>query len=108
MVFILASNSAYLAWNYINIEIIVQVAPGESGSLIRLLKSLENADYFSSLTPGVTIELPPSIDIPTLQFLEGYTWPPTRPGGQGSGRLRLQRRYRHDATAEESSMRFLE
>ncbi|KAI9772483.1 MAG: hypothetical protein M1840_000688 [Geoglossum simile] len=96
------------AWNNINIEIIVQVAPGESGSLIRLLKSLRNADYFSSPPPGVTVELPPSIDKPTLQFLEGFAWPPSRPGGRESGRLRLRRRFRHDATAEEASIRFLE
>src|SRR4051794_13529623 len=105
---VLASNSTHIAWNRINIDIIIQVSPGASGSLIRLLKSLENADYFSSPPPGLTVELPPSIDNSTLRFLEDFAWPPPRPGKQQSGRLKLRRRLRYDITAEESALRFLE
>ncbi|KAI9862086.1 MAG: hypothetical protein M1813_004861 [Trichoglossum hirsutum] len=96
------------AWNEINVEVVIQVPPEESGSLIRLLKSLENADYFSSTPPGLTIELPPSVDRPTLQFLEDFVWPPPRPGKQRSSRLKLRRRMKIDTNTEESSLHFLE
>ncbi|KAH0545527.1 hypothetical protein FGG08_000358 [Glutinoglossum americanum] len=96
------------AWNKINVEIVVQVSPGESGSLIRLLKSLKNADYFSSPPPGLTVELPPSVDEPTLHFLEDFAWPPSRSGNQQSGRPKLRRHMKRDATAVESSLHFLE
>ncbi|KAH0566332.1 hypothetical protein GP486_000268 [Trichoglossum hirsutum] len=96
------------AWNEVNVEVVIQVPSEESGSLIRLLKSLENADYFSSTPPGLTVELPQSVDGPTLRFLENFAWPPPRPGKQRSGRLKLRRRMRLDTTTEESSLRFIE
>jgi hypothetical protein len=78
------------AWNNVNIEILIHSPPESSGSLIRLLKSLENADYFGSTVPRLTIELPNNIDPPTLQYLSTFRWPPQSHGG--SNKLVLRHR----------------
>jgi hypothetical protein len=72
-------------WNDIRVDMVVH-ASKSSGSLIRLIRSLDAADYLGS-TPSLTIELPPSLD-PNLrgilQNLEGLT--------QLAGRITLRRR----------------
>jgi hypothetical protein len=59
----------------VDVEILIHAPPASSGSLIRLLKSIEKADYFGSSLPSLTIELPTRIDNPTTQFLQSLRWP---------------------------------
>jgi hypothetical protein len=98
----------YVAWNKVNIDILVHAPVSSSGSLIRLLDSLKHADFFSSAPPRLTIELPHNIDGPTQRYLENFKWPPH--ADQASGNL-LSIHHRipqHGLTAEENSIRFLE
>jgi hypothetical protein len=81
-------GSSLKAWNDINIEIVIHSSPESSGSLIRLLKSLENADYFGFPHPRLTIELPNNIDPPTSQYLSSFRWPPWSHAGNSKLTLR--------------------
>jgi hypothetical protein len=72
----------------LEIEILVHAPAESSGSLIRLLKSLENADYFGFSYPRLTIELPPHIDIFTINFLSSFRWPPGSRGEESKLILR--------------------
>jgi hypothetical protein len=81
-------GSSLKAWNDINIEILIHSSPESSGSLIRLLKSLENADYFGFPHPRLTIELPNNIDPPTSQYLSSFRWPPWSHAGNSKLTLR--------------------
>lgn len=91
-------------------DLVIHAPPKSSGSLIRLLKSIEAADYFGCRRPHLTIELPADIDRPTLDFLENLVWPPIDWSGdphasQVTVRHRLPRnRY----NAEEASTHFME
>jgi len=80
--------SSLKAWNDIEIEILIHSSPESSGSLIRLLKSLENADYFGFPHPRLTIELPNNIDPPTSQYLSSFRWPPESHAGNSKLSLR--------------------
>ncbi|KAJ6134006.1 hypothetical protein N7523_000328 [Penicillium sp. IBT 18751x] len=78
-------STALKVWNEIRIDMVVH-ASKSSGSLIRLIRSLDAADYLGSM-PSLTIELPPSLDPNlrgTLQTLEGLS--------QLAGRITLRRR----------------
>lgn len=91
-------------------DIVIHAPPKSSGALIRLLKSIEAADYFGCRRPHLTIELPADIDRPTLDFVENLVWPPIDGSGdphasQVTVRHRLPRnRY----NAEEASTHFIE
>lgn len=63
-------------WNNVDVEILIHAPPSSSGSLIRLLRSIEKADYFGSSLPSLTIELPAHVDVPTMEFLKNMRWPP--------------------------------
>lgn len=54
----------------------IHAPPKSSGCLIRLLKSIESADYFGARRPHLTIELPAEVDQPTVDYLENLVWPP--------------------------------
>ncbi|KAJ5327268.1 hypothetical protein MYU51_017765 [Penicillium brevicompactum] len=77
--------AALKTWNAIRIDMVV-AAPESSGSLIRLVKSLDAADYLGSI-PSLTIELPPSVDLQLLQFLRQ-----PEALSQLAGRITLRRR----------------
>jgi len=62
-------------WNKVHVEIVIRAPSGSSGSLIRLLKSLERADYLGSM-PSLTIELPLHPDPLLHRFLQRTRWPP--------------------------------
>ena len=49
-------------WHKPTIDIVIQAPTESSGSLIRLLQSLTNADYRGLKMPRVTIELPAKIE----------------------------------------------
>ncbi|KAF7591239.1 hypothetical protein BBP40_001844 [Aspergillus hancockii] len=91
------------AWNNVHIEILIQAPPESSGSLIRLIRSLEGADYLGSV-PSLTIELPHRVDAQLLRFLQTMNWPPDT-----SNKVTLRRRIRSDnINAAEASLRTVE
>lgn len=63
-------------WDKLQVEILVHGSATSSASVIRLLKSIENADYSGAAYPRLTIELPEITDPPTLEFLSNFRWPP--------------------------------
>jgi hypothetical protein len=103
-------DACLTAWNKVSIDILIQVAPKASGSLIRLLKSLSAADFTACSLPHLTIELPPQVDAPTSKFLETFQWPPAGAYNPTHSRqLTLRHRIpRSGLTVEESSARFIE
>ncbi|KAK7757699.1 hypothetical protein SLS62_000077 [Diatrype stigma] len=101
---------ALRAWNDIQIDILINVTPKASGSLIRLLRSLTDADYTASSVPHLTLELPPDVDAPTKNFLESFSWPPSHIASATQSHLLTVRHRipRQVLTEEESSARILE
>ncbi|KAJ8125343.1 hypothetical protein O1611_g8296 [Lasiodiplodia mahajangana] len=97
-------------WNKVQIDISIQATPKSTGGLIRLLRSLNAADYTSSAIPHITIELPQHIDTATKQFLDGFAWPPSHiPNPNNERYLSLRHRIsKRKLTEEETSERFLE
>jgi len=82
---------------------VVHAPSKSSGSLIRLVKSLDAADYLGS-TPSLTIELPQRVDPQLLRFLQQSEAFP-----QFAGRITLRRRIQpHHVDPEESSLRTVE
>jgi hypothetical protein len=77
---------------------------------MRLLKSLQKADYFQSTPPRLTIELPNKVDEPTQRYLAKYKWPPSDHPIRGSAnQLNLRHRILQPGmNPEENSVRFLE
>ncbi|KAK1979939.1 hypothetical protein LZ30DRAFT_724715 [Colletotrichum cereale] len=104
-------DSASLAvWNQVSVDILIQAPASGSGSLLRLLKSLSDAEFTAFTIPHLTIELPQDIEPATAKFLETFRWPP--PHVQNPGRVQMlslrHRIPRQRMTEEESSIRFLE
>lgn len=62
-----------IAWNEVQVEMLIQAPPKSSGSIIRLLRSLEEADYLGS-TPSLTVELPQYVDPQLLRYLQDMEW----------------------------------
>ncbi|KAJ5587319.1 uncharacterized protein N7459_003084 [Penicillium hispanicum] len=95
-------STALRVWNDIRVDIVVH-ASESSGSLIRLIRSLDAADYLGS-TPSLTIELSPRVDSQTLdilQHLDGLS--------QLTGRINLRRRIQsHHMDLTEASLRIVE
>lgn len=92
-----------IAWNNMQIEMVVHAPSESSGSLIRLIQSLDAADYLGS-TPSLTIELPQRVDSQLLQFLQHL-------GGltQLPGRITIRRHIQpRDMDTAESSLRTVE
>ena len=99
-----------LAWHNTYVDILIHAPPESSGSLIRLLRSIEEADYFGCRRPHLTIELPTDIDPPTWSFLQNLVWPPLDPSGAPHvSQVTLRHRIPIDrAGSEEASARFAE
>ena len=86
------------AWNDVNIEMIIYAPSMSSGSLIRLIRSLERADYLGSV-PSLTIELPQHVEPELLNVLRDLKWP-----SPSSSKVTVRRRVQaHDTTPAESS-----
>ena len=89
---------------------LIQAPSGSSASLVRLLKSIEGADYSGTRRPHLTIELPAEIEPATWKYLESFVWPPVDSSGaphvsQVSLRHRIPRRT---STEYEASARLVE
>jgi hypothetical protein len=100
----------WLAWNTAHVEVLVRAPTGNGKSLVRLLKSIQHADYFGSRPPHLTIELPPDLEPRTEKFLDNFVWPPLTPnGGQHQSLLTLRRRLPQQRIGiVEASMRLIE
>ena len=81
------------AWHNAYIDIIIQAPSGDSGPLIRLLRSISEADYFGVRYPHVSVEIPQDIDAPSLEYLNNIIWPPLpTDGSTHSSKLTFRRR----------------
>ncbi|KAI9821788.1 MAG: hypothetical protein M1827_002369 [Pycnora praestabilis] len=98
------------AWHRIEVDVVVHAPPESSGSLIRLLRSLQRADYFNSRPPRLAIELPSKVDHPVLDYLQHMVWPPSQSGNQAPvNQVTLRHRIpRHSVSIEETSTHFIE
>ncbi|MCJ1381145.1 hypothetical protein MMC17_004254 [Xylographa soralifera] len=98
------------AWHNTYVDILIHAPLGSSGSLIRLLRSIEEADYFGCRRPHLTIELPTDIDPPTWSFLQNLVWPPLDPSGAPRiSQVTLRHCIPRDRVgSEEASARFVE
>ncbi|KAG8527557.1 uncharacterized protein KY384_007709 [Bacidia gigantensis] len=103
-------SSSLAAWPRVYIDIFIQAPSESSGSVVRLLRSVESADYFGTRRPHLTIDLPAEIDPPTWSYIENLVWPPTDwSGAPHTSQVTLRHRIsRKTTTAEEASARFLE
>lgn len=99
--FVLTTHST--DWNKLKVELLIQAPPKSSGSLIRLLRSLEEADYLGS-APGLTIELPQDVDPQLLRYLREMKGPFT-----SNKEVTLRRHIqRHTSKPAEASLKTVE
>lgn len=104
-------DSASLAsWHQPTIDVVLTAAPSSSGSLVRLLRSLQQADYSGLAPPRITIDLPHDVDSSTVDLLSRLRWPYAGNGRpDGSSELILRHRIaRQHLSPVESSVRALE
>jgi hypothetical protein len=102
---------AIRSFHSVSVDIIVQAPQGETGGLLRLLKSLKEADYYGLSVPKLTIELPPVVEPFVSWFVSAYHWPPRTSPLQPVLNNQLNVRHRipgQTLSAEEASLRFLE
>ena len=99
-----------IAWHTTYVDLLILAPPDSSGSLIRLLRSIEAADYFGSRRPHLRIELPADIDLPTWSFVQNLVWPPIDWSGTPHvSQLTLRHSIpRRTPTPEEASVQLLE
>ncbi|KAL2864672.1 proteasome regulatory particle base subunit RPN1 [Aspergillus lucknowensis] len=96
-------SNALRSWNDIQVEFLIYAAPDSAGSLIRLLRSLEHADFLG-YTPSLTIELPSRVDPQLLGFLQELKWLPNT-----SSKVTIRRRVQlHTMDPNEASLRAVE
>jgi len=76
--------------NHVQIDIVITPYQHSAGSLLRLLESVQRADYSGVAIPRITIELPQHVDDFALKYLEHFRWPGDREAGQS--KLILRRR----------------
>lgn len=84
----MAAGLICVAWNDVQTEILINVQPNSSGGPRKLLRSLQEADYFGP-APGLTIELPVDADPTLLYFLKNFRWPPKTAHRQFTLRRRI-------------------
>ncbi|KAI4261274.1 MAG: hypothetical protein L6R42_003522 [Xanthoria sp. 1 TBL-2021] len=103
-------SGSLAAWQTTYVDILIHAPPRSSGSLLRLLRSIEAADYSGHRRPHLMIELPAGIDTPTKQYLEKLVWPPVDSSASShTSQVTLRHRIpRRTSTVEEASIRFVE
>jgi hypothetical protein len=95
-------------WHDPVIDILIQVPP-DSSSVLRLLKSIKDADYSGLNPPRITIELPAGLDASVKKHIEGFKWPPNGDQYSAGGGLTIRRRIaNHGDGQEASAIRLLE
>ncbi|KAF2268721.1 hypothetical protein CC78DRAFT_407691, partial [Lojkania enalia] len=97
-------------WHHPEVDILIQAPPDSSGGIVRLLKSIKEADYVGLKPPRLTIELPADIDGGVKHYLENFAWPPaSMENPLATSQVTLRRRIsRQHARQEDSAIRFLE
>ncbi|MCJ1313369.1 hypothetical protein MMC25_007047 [Agyrium rufum] len=98
-------------WHRTYIDIVIEAPYESSGSLLRLVRSIEAADYFGARRPRLTIEIPDQLDPSTQNYLENLIWPPLDPKrGPHTSTVTLRRRIEPGIprTAEEGAIRLVE
>ncbi|KAF2162583.1 hypothetical protein M409DRAFT_69141 [Zasmidium cellare ATCC 36951] len=95
-------------WHKPNIDILIHAPAGSSGSLIRLLKSLYNAEYRGLKVPRLTIALPTKIEPALQNYLGGFMWPPWRDFSEQNGLTVRHRIPSSRTSSEQASIRFVE
>ncbi|KAI9713212.1 MAG: hypothetical protein M1820_001198 [Bogoriella megaspora] len=106
-------SGALRAWYQPSIDILIQAPPKSTGPLIRLLKSLERADYDGIPPPRLTIDLPPDVDVFARSFFDRFVWPP-RPKDQEKNpekrsQITFNRRINQERLSpEDNAVRFVE
>lgn len=101
----IAPLTSFVAWNKVDIEIVIHAPPTGSGGLIRLLRSLTRADFTPFHIPRLTIELPQHVEEPTERFLKGFSWPPSDGEHAPTPQMvSLRRRLSHQNMDEDASV----
>lgn len=101
-------SEALRVFHKTRVDILVQAPQKEAGGLLRLLKSIKEADYHGLPVPKLTIELPALVDGMLSWYVSNFRWPPYGPSFLGS---QLNVRHRipgQSLSPEEASIRFLE
>ena len=103
-------SASLAAWQTTYVDIVIQAPSGSSGSIVRLLRSLESADYFGARRPHLTLELPAEVDPPTWKYLDNLIWPPMDDfGSPHVSQVSIRHRIpRITTSAEEASARLVE
>ncbi len=95
-------------WHEPAIDIVIQVSP-HSSNVLRLLRSMIQADYSGLKPPHITLEVPAQLDDSVRQHLEDIEWPPRQNSGLAGSGLTMRRRITAQrATQEDSAIRFFE
>lgn len=87
---------------------LIHAPTSSSGSLIRLLESLKQVDFFATAPPRLMIELPHDVDPATEKYLETFKWPPNSDSSTGNLLTLHHRIPQRGITAEENSIRLME
>jgi len=97
-------------WFSPSIDILIHAPPESSGGLIRLLKSLERADYTGLRPPRLSIELPNDVEHFARGYIEGLQWPPDEKASPlRTNALSLGHRITTSRlNSEQASLRFVE
>jgi hypothetical protein len=103
-------SGALASWHRPSITILIHAQPRSSGSLLRLLHSIQTADYSGLSYPDITIDLPADVESFARDYLRDFEWPPHQdPTGPRQRKLKLHHRISTTkATTEANALRFLE
>ncbi|KAK5132293.1 hypothetical protein LTR08_009201 [Meristemomyces frigidus] len=92
------------------IDVLIHAPTDSSGGLMRLVRSLQSADYAGLKVPRLTIELPTHIERFAQRFLQELEWPPiSDPSPVKQSTLTLRHRIPSSRlSSEQASVRLLE
>lgn len=94
-------------WHEATVDLLIQV-PSESSSVLRLLKSIKDADYSGMKPPRIILELQAKMDEAVKRHVENFNWPPHRSSSEANGFIIRRRIDSHRANQETAAIRFLE
>lgn len=103
-------SGSLASWFYPTMDILIHAPQESSGGLIRLIKSLEKADYTGLRAPRLTIELPNDVEPFARSYIENLAWPPDKKASPlKTNALSLRHRIQTSRlTSEGASLRFVE
>jgi hypothetical protein len=96
------------SWHKPSVDILIQVPP-DSSSVLRLLQSIQKADYSGLQPPRIVLELPAQLDASVKRHVENFKWPLHISNPVAGSGVSIRRRIMtHRATQEDAAIRFLE